>query len=225
MPRMGGYVPADHKTRHQDGGRDEISLDGLSGNPVTLASKLTIDQDVPMAGFKHTGLGAGSGAGHSVRYEQVIGVFLPLAGGTMVGDINLGAKKLKTTSMYFSEYSSGIMGLKKTADDSFGFLIVGTQQFQSAFSAGLSGCSFNAYAADNAYLKFTARDTGVESVEIARLVGAADPYFQATLPMVLKPVATTSLPATPVEGMIAYDDTANKLKVYNGSAWETVTSS
>uniref|UniRef100_A0A6M3Y030 Uncharacterized protein n=1 Tax=viral metagenome TaxID=1070528 RepID=A0A6M3Y030_9ZZZZ len=34
MPRMGGYVPADHKTRHQDGGRDEISIASLSGDPA-----------------------------------------------------------------------------------------------------------------------------------------------------------------------------------------------
>jgi len=29
---------------------------------------------------------------------------------------------------------------------------------------------------------------------------------------------------TPVEGLVYYDSTANKLKFYNGSAWETVTS-
>lgn len=34
MPRMGGYVPTDHKTRHQDGGRDEISIASLEGNPA-----------------------------------------------------------------------------------------------------------------------------------------------------------------------------------------------
>jgi len=77
---------------------------------------------------------------------------------------------------------------------------------------------------DTAYLRFGARDTGVATVEVARVQGAADPYFQATLPMVLKPVVTASLPATPVEGMIAYDNTLNKLVVYNGAAWETITS-
>lgn len=30
-PRMGGYVPTDHASRHQDGGRDELDLTGLSG--------------------------------------------------------------------------------------------------------------------------------------------------------------------------------------------------
>ena len=45
-------------------------------------------------------------------------------------------------------------------------------------------------------------------------------YF--LLPM----IATASLPtASGVEGMLVYDTTDNKLKVCNGSAWETVTSS
>ena len=32
-------------------------------------------------------------------------------------------------------------------------------------------------------------------------------------------------PGTPDEGMVYYDSTANKLKVYTGSSWETITSS
>jgi hypothetical protein len=31
-------------------------------------------------------------------------------------------------------------------------------------------------------------------------------------------------PASPTEGMLYYDSTAHKLKVYTGAAWETVTS-
>ncbi|NLG27000.1 MAG: hypothetical protein GX557_03765 [Chloroflexi bacterium] len=39
-------------------------------------------------------------------------------------------------------------------------------------------------------------------------------------------IATASLPAAAgVKGMLVYDTTANKLKVSNGSAWETITSS
>ena len=35
----------------------------------------------------------------------------------------------------------------------------------------------------------------------------------------------TSAPSSPVKGQVYFDSTANKLKVYNGSAWETVSSS
>ena len=73
---------------------------------------------------------------------------------------------------------------------------------------------------DGDYLMLKARDSDSDTlVEIARLAGAADPYFQATLPLRLFPIATASLPATPVEGMIAYDDTLNKFIVYTGAAW------
>jgi hypothetical protein len=47
-----------------------------------------------MDGHKLIGLTDGSGAGDSVRYEQVVGVYLPLAGGTMAGDIAMGRHKL-----------------------------------------------------------------------------------------------------------------------------------
>lgn len=39
-------------------------------------------------------------------------------------------------------------------------------------------------------------------------------------------IATASLPAAAgVEGMVVYDTTDNKLKVSNGTSWETITSS
>jgi hypothetical protein len=34
-----------------------------------------------------------------------------------------------------------------------------------------------------------------------------------------------SAPSSPQEGTVYYDSTAKKLKVYNGSAWETISSS
>lgn len=47
----------------------------------------TITANIPMSGFKFTGLAAGTTSGDSLRYEQAIGVFLPLAGGTMTGNL------------------------------------------------------------------------------------------------------------------------------------------
>lgn len=38
MPEMGGYTPADHASRHEDGGRDEISIASLSGTPAALTT-------------------------------------------------------------------------------------------------------------------------------------------------------------------------------------------
>jgi hypothetical protein len=59
----------------------------------------------------------------------------------------------------------------------------------------------------NAYL-LMARDSGVGYVEIARVQGAADPYLQATLPMVLLPAA---IPGSLVEGHFGYDSATDRL--------------
>ncbi len=47
----------------------------------------TVTANLPMGSFKFTGLGAGTTAGDSVRYEQVIGAFLPITGGTLTGNL------------------------------------------------------------------------------------------------------------------------------------------
>ncbi len=47
----------------------------------------TITANLPMSSFKITGLAAGSTNGDSVRYEQVIGAFLPITGGTLTGNL------------------------------------------------------------------------------------------------------------------------------------------
>ena len=45
--------------------------------------------NIAMSGNKLTGLGAGTQAGDSLRYEQVVGQYLPLSGGTLVGPLHL----------------------------------------------------------------------------------------------------------------------------------------
>jgi hypothetical protein len=56
-------------------------------NSLAKDGQTTPTANLPMGGFKLTGLAAGSVAGDSLRYEQLIGVYLPLAGGTATGDI------------------------------------------------------------------------------------------------------------------------------------------
>lgn len=59
---------------------------GLS-TAVCKDGQTTITANIPMSNFKLTGLAAGTGSGQSVRYEQVVGTYLPLSGGTMTGAI------------------------------------------------------------------------------------------------------------------------------------------
>jgi hypothetical protein len=56
-------------------------------NCLTRDGQSTPSANLPMNANKLTGLAAGTSAGDSVRYEQVFGQVLWLAGGTMTGDI------------------------------------------------------------------------------------------------------------------------------------------
>ncbi len=134
--------------------------------------------------------------------------YLPLSGGTMTGDINLGANKLKTTSLLLKELNAVSLIIRDAADANPRDLtlreldIFGDVAF-SADSLGVRADNVNDH-----YAYLGARDTGVGPVEVARLQGAADPYFQATLPMVLNPSA---IPGTLVEGHFGYDSVTDKL--------------
>jgi len=79
----------------------------------------------------------------------------------------------------------------------------------------------NAPNTDDNTVTFGARDNGVGIATIARLVGAADPYFEATKGLVLAPVAQWG---TPVTGALIYNTSTSKINFWNGSAWEVVTS-
>lgn len=58
-------------------------------NPLDIRKdgSVAFTGDQPMGGFKLTGLGAGAGAGDSVRYEQLINVYVLLAGDSALGNI------------------------------------------------------------------------------------------------------------------------------------------
>ena len=54
----------------------------------------TMQGNIAMNSHKLTGLSAGTGNGDSLRYEQVIGLYLLLTGGTMSGPIAMGTNKV-----------------------------------------------------------------------------------------------------------------------------------
>lgn len=66
--------------------------------------------DLPMNGNKITGLASGSASGEAVTFEQVDGLFLPLAGGAMTGDIlgavNHGASGTRLTKVWTENIDS-----------------------------------------------------------------------------------------------------------------------
>ena len=136
------------------------------------------------------------------------------------GDIALGSNKLKTTNLKLVEVESVTFGIEAADSATRRGLILQDLEVVGIIRTNV-GSELRAPSADGSALSLHAKDSGVSLAEVARLQGAADPYFQATLPMVLKP---SSQPGTPVEGHFWYDSTAKKLKFYNGTAVETVTS-
>ncbi len=70
---------------------------------LTVADALlTSSVPLAMSSQKITGLAAGTVAGDALRYEQLVGVYLPLAGGTMAGNIlmNNNILDFKTDSVH-----------------------------------------------------------------------------------------------------------------------------
>lgn len=136
------------------------------------------------------------------------GSYLPLTGGTLTGDLTIGANKIKTTNLLIKEGSGSDIFVRNLADSGYRDLharyLWAEQKVHFGASATLDAKDSNA-----AVLPLRARDTDSQLVNVARLVGAADPYLEMTLPFVLKPAA---MPGAPVEGMIAYDPTLDELQ-------------
>ena len=67
---------------------------GLRLFGASSAYPLTVSNPIAMGSNKVTGLAAGSVNGDALRYEQLIGLYLLLTGGTMSGAIAMGSNKI-----------------------------------------------------------------------------------------------------------------------------------
>ncbi len=137
------------------------------------------------------------------------------------GNISLGGNKLTFTDGLLKTGSSYGVAFRDAADQDYGALAASVLYTSYGLVPLVDGVIVQAHNADGEALLFKARDTGVAAVTVGRLVGAPDPYMEATLGLVLGVIAQ---PATPVEGWLIYNASSNKLQFWNGSAWETVTS-
>lgn len=150
------------------------------------------------------------------------GKALPLVGGTMTGDITmsdadiaLGANTISFSDVVLVRDASGRLAIKNLAENSYLHLRLGELRIGSSISCLTSGVGLNTANIDDYVSILKARDNTNALVEVARLQGAADPYFQATLPMVLKP---GTIPGTPVEGHQGYEALADALWFRDASA-------
>ena len=100
----------------------------------------------------------------------------PNGGNAIPGDISMGANKLKTTTHYFYEMDTSYLALRRISDDASRGLDLGVlvaTSMRSKIDAG----DLRARDTDDNYFSFLARDSTIGMVEIARMVGAADPHF------------------------------------------------
>lgn len=182
----------------------------------------TMSGAIAMGTNKITGLGDPTAAQEAATRAYVlaqVGAYLLLTGGTLSGDLNIGANKLKTTDLLIMQWSADYWALRDDGNTLWKDLILRYLDLRDSIKSGVDGGGLLAKNTDGNFFAFKARDSGEGWVEVARLQGAADAYFQATLPMVLLPA---SEPGTLVEGHFWYCDTAKKLKYRDDAAVQTV---
>jgi hypothetical protein len=122
-------------------------------NCITRDGQSTPSANLPMNAKKLTGLAAGTSAGDSVRYEQVllltggtmtgaitfnagqtISGYLPLAGGTMTGNLTLDAYTEKVATLA----TSGTIALNPSTGTTLSCAAAGTVTFTDSLSSGQS---------------------------------------------------------------------------------------
>ncbi len=134
---------------------------------------------------------------------------------TIEDDIVIGANKIKMTSHLLKEDDPTWLAIKNAADDAYSRLKILTLGVSFSIDCITDGVYITAPNIDNNHFDFKARDNTVGRVEVARLQGAADPYFQMTLPQVLTP---GTAPGTLVEGHFWYLAADDKLYYRDASA-------
>ncbi len=183
---------------------------------------VTLYEDLVAGGKKITGLADPAAAQDAATQAYVLarcGLYLPLAGGVMTGDISLGANFLRTTDLLLKQLDANTFALKDSTDTLYKDIWLAKFIAFESFYFGASGYGINAANADGAFATLMARDTGNTLIEIARLMGAADPYFQASLPMRFLPGVE---PGAVVEGMLWYLAATDKMQYRNATGTKTL---
>ncbi len=116
--------------------------------------------------------------GSSIQISSSPGAFLPLSGGTLTGDLNIGANKLKLQAITLKDDAFGTFYVRNLLDTADAGFFAAIAYLTGALYLYGNGLSIAPQDVDNYYAKITARDNTVGQVEVARFSSAADPYFQ-----------------------------------------------
>lgn len=96
---------------------------------------------------------------------------------SVAGDISVGANAIKFTSTLIDEDGTNVVGIRNIGDTGFLDLRLANLKLQNYTIFEVDAKGIRAPAVTNNYSTFEAQDTGVGLIEVARIAGAADPYF------------------------------------------------
>jgi len=133
---------------------------------------------------------------------------------TIDTNLNLTTYAIKWTDITLKRENANELNLRNTANTAYKNIRIGNIRVAGGIEFYATDKSIEAYKANNGKSYLKAYDNDVGSVEVARLQGAADPYFQATLPMVLKPATE---PSALVEGHFWYHSTPDRIWYKDGT--------
>lgn len=186
---------------------------------AVLQSGLKLKDALDANSQKITSLAAATADGDAARYEQVL---LLNGVNAMTGDLDMGEKDI-INFHYITAITTGTSRIECSFDQ--------IMWIQGASTVRLEIRGGGASDPAGCFIFHTPNlgGTKTERVSIKGNADVVDAAWSAVLhkgfrsdPIVLNPSAE---PGSPEEGQFYYDSTAKKLKVYNGTAWEEVTSS
>lgn len=192
---------------------------------AVLQSGLKLKDALDANSQKITNLAAGAVAGDSARYDELNaldGLVIKKDGSVaFTGNLDMGEKDI-INFHYITAITTGTSRIECSFDQIM--WIQGASTVRLEIRGGGASDPAGCFIFHTPNLGGTKTERfaikGNEDVVDAAWAAVLHKGFRSD-PMVLNPSAE---PGSPVEGQFYYDSTAKKLKIYNGTAWETVTS-
>jgi hypothetical protein len=103
------------------------------------------------------------------------GDYLPLAGGTLTGNLTIGANRIITSNGHI--YEDGVFRFTNTAETVYLDVYHKDLGIAGDITWQVVNRSIDGANTDGSVVTIKARDTGVGVIEVACFAGAADPYF------------------------------------------------
>ena len=125
---------------------------GVAGSAISFSPRFAVENTqidckvlLNMNNTKIINLAAGSSSADALRYDQLVGVYLPLAGGTMSGSINMGSNNITEVSTITNSTSD----LNITTTGAYN-LTVQSAQGLNLISTDNASTAINIHASNNA---------------------------------------------------------------------------